>query len=115
MLPKGELADRTRLKAALCLQRWLWSATCRVRGDSENHSAVAVGLDSGEHGKTERNGEKYHEKTLALAGDRQLWFNTHFQPSGCFSRSGGVRSVRGHSSGYPDRGRRIQGFFGAQQ
>jgi hypothetical protein len=28
---------------------------------------------------------KYHEKTLALAGDRHLWFNTHFQPSGCFS------------------------------
>src|SRR5207237_3728624 len=26
---------------------------------------------------------KYHEKTLPLAGDRRLWFNTHPQPSGC--------------------------------
>jgi hypothetical protein len=25
-----------------------------------------------------KNGEKYYEKTLARAGNRQLWFNPHF-------------------------------------
>src|SRR6266536_5455813 len=43
-----------------------------------------------------------HE-TFALAGDRHSWFNTHFQPSGCFSCSAGIRSVRCHSKRYPDR------------
>src|SRR5436189_4558336 len=51
-----------------------------------------------------------HE-TFALAGDRHSWVNTHFQPSGCFSCSAGIRSVRCHSSGYTDRGNRLQEFF----
>src|SRR5438046_7120588 len=37
-----------------------------------------------------KNGQKYHEKALARAGNCQLWFNIHFQPSNCFSCSAGV-------------------------
>src|SRR5262245_9175874 len=62
--------------------------------------------------KTYANHTASNQLNQSFSSRCSLWLNTRFPANDCFSCSARVRSVRCHSSGYPDRGKRLQGLFG---
>src|SRR4029453_12031458 len=61
--------------------------------------------------KTNANQTTSNQLNQSFSSRGSLWLNTRFPTNDCFSCSAGVRSVRRHAGGYPDRGRRLPEFW----
>src|SRR5437899_12131472 len=77
----------TAFRGNFSAEWWVWPARSALGDRSTFMSARETDAPNRCHNLKERKLNyatyKYHEKTLPLAGDRRLWFNTHLQPSGC--------------------------------